>query len=100
MLDRAHPKLDRATDRFGRIGVGENISTPGPSLLDDRPHLLFAVLQVPDRIVRRGDAARGQDLDLGRTFAQLVAGGAAAFRDAVGDARTRQAPRAAGTSFD
>ena len=81
VLDRAHAEIDRAADRFGRIGVRHNVSAPGARFPDDRAHLLFAVLQVPDRVIGRGDAARRQYLALRRAFAQFVARRAAAFRD-------------------
>src|SRR5262249_17108019 len=68
-------------------GVRQDIGVPALRLLDDRAHLLLAELQVPDRVIGRGHTARGQDLDLGGSFAQLVARGTAAFGDAVGDAR-------------
>src|SRR5712692_4675568 len=80
--------------------MGEDVGVPRARLLDDRADLLFAVLQVPDRVIRRGDAARGQDLDLSRPFAQLVAGGAAAFGNAIGDARESRTPFTAGASDD
>src|SRR5208282_6726074 len=99
-LDRAHAEIDRAADRLRRVGVSEDIGVPGLCLLDDRPHLPLAVLQVPDRVVWRGDAARGQDLDLSRPLSQLVARGAAALRHTVGDAREVDAAFATGTGDD
>ena len=100
VLDRAHPEIDRAADRLGRIGVGHHIGMPGARLLDDRAHFIFAVLQVPHRVVGRGDTTRGHDLDLRCPFAQLVARRTATFRDAVGDAGEPGAALAASAADD
>jgi hypothetical protein len=66
----------------------------------DGPHLRFAELQVPHRIVRRGHAARRHDLDLCRPFAQFVARRAAAFGNPVGDAGEAGPGFAAGAADD
>jgi hypothetical protein len=100
VLDRADPVVDGAANRFRCIGMGQDIGMPRPRLLDDGAHLVIAVLQVPDRVVGRGDPARRHDLDLGRALAQLVARRAAAFVHAVGDSREARAILTAGAADD
>lgn len=86
MLDGAHAAFDRAPDRARRVGVRHHVGLGRLGFLDDRAHLLEGILGESDRVGRRGDAARGHDLDLGGALAHLVAHGAAHLGDAVGDA--------------
>ena len=95
MLDRADAELDAAPDRLRGVGMGHDVGPPGGRFPDDGPDLLLGVLQVPDRIRRRGDPARGHDLDLGGTLAQLVPRRPPHLGDAVGDSLEAGAPQAA-----
>ena len=87
VLDRAHARVDRAPDRLGRVGVRHRVGAPALGLLDDRAHLLRRVLEVPDRVGGRGDAARGHDLHLRGAAPQLLARGLAHGGHTVGHVR-------------
>jgi hypothetical protein len=83
MLDRAHPRPDRALDRARRIGVRHHVFAGVLGFLADRAHLLDRVLRALDRVVGAHHAAARHDLEVVRAVPQLLARGAAHLRHAV-----------------
>src|SRR5690606_22239918 len=72
-----------ADDRLRRIGMGRDIGAATARFVDDRGDLLLGELQHPDRIARRSDPARHEDLEMMSPLAQCLARGLAHRIDPV-----------------
>ena len=100
MFDRAHAAPHRAADRARRVGMRHHIGAGIARLFDRRADLVLAVAEEMNRVVGRGDAARGHDLDLRGALLDFLANGLADRIDAVDDARDRADLGRAGAGLD
>jgi hypothetical protein len=73
VLDGAHARLEAAHDPRRRVDMGADIGPPVGRRLDRGAHLVERVLRGVERVVERGDAAAGHDLDLAGAPHQLLA---------------------------
>ena len=89
VLDAAHAELDRAPDRTRGMAMRRGVRATLRRLVDDRAHLVLAILVHPDRVGGRCDAARAHDLDAVRAAAKFLAHGLQALVDAVRHHGTR-----------
>ncbi len=85
MLDAFDAGLDRPAYGFRGIGVHGHIGAPVVGGLDRGLHLVQRVLRHIQRVVGRGGAAAGHDLDLGRAGAQVFTGRGQYLVPAIGD---------------
>lgn len=79
--------LDRLDDRFGNVGVREDVGASCAGLGDGCPNFLAGVLHHVDRVGGTRDAATGHDLDLVGTVLKFLACRPANCVDPVGDVR-------------
>ena len=85
VLDAFHSAADRCLNCARRIGVHGDIGAPVLRRVDRGAELGFGILADVDRIVVRGHAAAGGELELARAEHQLLAGALEHAIDAVGD---------------
>ncbi len=87
VLDTLNSGGDCLPDCTRRVGVHRDIRAPILGGLNSGTNLRFGVLRRLDRIVGRGNAAAGHELDLAGALPQLLPGSQSDFVGAVGNGR-------------
>jgi hypothetical protein len=85
VLDASDAASDRGLDRAGCVGVHGDIGAPVLRRVDCGAELGLCVLADVDRIVVRGHAAAGSELELARSQHELLASALEHAIDAIGD---------------